>query len=221
MLFRSGVLFTRKNRVLRAVLRVYLDFIRVMPQLVLLFLVFFGSASSLGLNFSGEVASVIVFTAWGAAELGDLVRAALEAIPQSQYDGAFALGLTSKQTFARVILPQALRNILPQVGNNLIINIKDTSVMSIIGFSEFFDIHKSVVGTTYKYFPSAAIEMVVYLSMTLLASFLLRMWEKKMDGAGSYKLVETDSLTMTAGTYSHPDKDKAFAEQSKEYREEN
>ena len=103
---------------------------------------------------------------------------------------------------------------------HLIINIKDTSVMSIIGFSEFFDIHKSVVGTTYKYFPSAAIEMVGYLSMTLLASFLLRMWEKKLDGAGSYKLVEVDSLTMTAGTYSHPDKNKACAETSREYKED-
>ena len=93
--------------------------------------------------------------------------------------------------------------------------------MSIIGFSEFFDIHKSVVGTTYKYFPSAAIEMVGYLSMTLIASFLLRMWEKKMDGAGSYKLAEVDSLTMSAGTYSHPDKDRAFEERSREYEEEN
>ena len=62
--------------------------------------------------------------------------------------------------------------------------------MSIIGFTEFFAIHKSVAGTTYQYFPSAAIEMVGYLSMTLIASFLLRMWEKKMDGPGSYKLGE-------------------------------
>ena len=100
----------------------------------------------------------------------------------------------------------------------MIINIKDTSVMSIIGFTEFFAIHKSVAGTTYQYFPSAAIEMVGYLSMTLIASFLLRMWEKKMDGPGSYKLAEVDSLTMSAGTYSHPDKN-AFAEKSKEFKE--
>ena len=126
--------------------------------------------------------------------------------------------MTHWQTMTNVILPQALRNILPQIGNNLIINIKDTSVMSIIGFTEFFAIHKSVAGTTYQYFPSAAIEMVGYLSMTLIASFLLRKWEKKMDGAGSYKLVEVDSLTMAAGTYSHPDKHNAFAEKSREYK---
>ena len=128
--------------------------------------------------------------------------------------------MTHWQTMTNVILPQALRNILPQIGNNLIINIKDTSVMSIIGFTEFFAIHKSVAGTTYQYFPSAAIEMVGYLSMTLIASFLLRIWEKKMDGASSYKLVEVDSLTMSAGTYSHPDKNNAFAEKSREYKED-
>ena len=91
--------------------------------------------------------------------------------------------------------------------------------MSIIGFTEFFAIHKSIAGTTYQYFPSAAIEMVGYLSMTLIASFLLRMWEKKMDGAGSYELVQVDSLTMTAGTYSHPKRGSNFDEQSKEYRD--
>ena len=89
-----GVLFTRKNRMLQVVLRAYLNFIRVMPQLVLLYVVFFGSATTLGLNFSGEVASIIVFTLWGAAELGDLVRAALESIPRSQYDSSYVLGLT-------------------------------------------------------------------------------------------------------------------------------
>ena len=108
-----GVLFTRKNPVLQTVLRIYLDFIRVMPQLVLLFVVYFGSATTLGLNFSGEVASVVVFTLWGAAELGDLVRAALESIPRSQYDSAYVLGLDERQTFLRVILPQALSRLLP------------------------------------------------------------------------------------------------------------
>ena len=109
--------------------------------------------------------------------------------------------MTHWQTMTSVILPQALRNILPQIGNNLIINIKDTSVMSIIGFTEFFAIHKTVVGATYLYFPSAAIEMVGYLTMTVAASVLLRWAEKKMDGADSYELAQVDALTMSAGTY--------------------
>ena len=107
---------------------------------------------------------------------------------------------------------------MPQIGNNLIINLKDTSVLSIIGFMEFFTVHSIVVGAKYLYFPSAAIEMIGYLTMTVVASVLLRWVEKKMDGNSSYELAEVDPLTMAAGTYSHPDKNNAFAEKSREYK---
>ena len=117
-----------------------------------------------------------------------------------------------------VILPQALRNIMPQIGNNFIINVKDTSVMFIIGFPDFFSAHRAAVGASYLYFPSAAVEMIGYLTMTLIASFLLRWLEKKMDGKGDYELVAVDPLVMTAGTYSHPDKGTPFDEQSREYQ---
>ena len=122
------------------------------------------------------------------------------------------------QTMTSVILPQALRNIMPQIGNNFIINIKDSSVMFIISFTEFFAAHRGAVGATYLYFPSATIEMVGYLTMTLIASFLLRWIERRMDGADSYELVQADQLTMAAGTYSHPDRGTPFDEHSKEKR---
>jgi putative lysine transport system permease protein len=105
---------------------------------------------------------------------------------------------------------------MPQIGNNLIINIKDTSVMFIIGFTEFFATHKGVVGATFQYFPSAAVEMLGYLCMTLAASFLLRWVEKRMDGSDSYELVQDDSLTMTAGTYNYPGHGSNFDERSPE-----
>ena len=117
-----------------------------------------------------------------------------------------------------VIMPQALRNIMPQIGNNFIINVKDTSVMFIISFTEFFSFHRYITGVNNMYFPSAAIEMVGYLVMTLAASFLLRWVEKRMDGSSSYELVQGDSLTMTAGTYNHPEKGSNYDEYSKEYR---
>ena len=125
----------------------------------------------------------------------------------------------SEFKFIKIVLPQALRNIMPQIGNNFIINIKDTSVMFIIGFIEFFAVHRTIVGNNNMYFPSAAIEMVGYLTLTLAASALLRFVEKKMDGASSYDLVQTDALAMSAGTYSHPDRGTPFDERSKEFRE--
>ena len=146
--------------------------------------------------------------------MAESVRGGIISIDPGQTEGAKAIGMTHVQTMTSVILPQAIRNIIPQIGNNFIINIKDTSVMFIIGFVEFFATHRNIVGINLMYFPSAIIEMVGYLCMTLLASLLLRLVEKKMDGSDSYELVQADSLTMTAGTYSHPNKGTPFDERS-------
>ena len=140
--------------------------------------------------------------------------AGIISIDPGQTEGAKAIGMTHWQTMMNVILPQAIRNIMPQIGNNFIINIKDTSVMFIIGFMEFFAVHRTIVGNNFLYFPSAVIEMVGYLTLTLLASFGLRAIEKKLDGDSSYQLAHADQLTMAAGTYSHPDRSSPFDEKS-------
>ena len=210
-------------KTIRVINQIYVEVFRGTPMILQAVVIYYGLPyfTNDALRFSNVwLCAFFVVSINTGAYMAESVRGGIISIDPGQTEGAKAIGMTHWQTMIHVILPQSLRNILPQVGNNLIINIKDTSVMIIIGFSEFFDIHKSVVGTTYKYFPSAAIEMIGYLSMTLIASFLLRLWEKKMDGAGSYKLVEEDSLTMTAGTYSHPDKHKIFEERSREYEEE-
>ena len=207
-------------RAIRVINQIYVEVFRGTPMILQAVVIFYGLPyfTNNALRFSNVwLCAFVVVSINTGAYMAESVRGGIISIDPGQTEGAKAIGMTHWQTMTNVILPQALRNILPQVGNNLIINIKDTSVMSIIGFTEFFAIHKSVAGTTYQYFPSAAIEMVGYLTMTLIASFLLRMWEKKMDGPGSYKLVEVDSLTMAAGTYSHPDKGTPFDEQSREF----
>jgi ABC-type amino acid transport system permease subunit len=163
--------------------------------------------------------AILVVSINTGAYMAESVRGGIISIDPGQTEGAKAIGMTHVQTMMNVILPQALRNIMPQIGNNFIINVKDTSVMFIIGFPDFFAAHRAAVGASYLYFPSATVEMVSYLTMTLLASFLLRWVEKKLDGASSYELVQVDPLTMTAGTYSHPDRGTPFDEQSKEFRD--
>jgi putative lysine transport system permease protein len=209
-------------KLIRALVRVYVEVFRGTPMVLQAVFIYYGLPyfTNNAVHFESVwLAAIIIVSINTGAYMAESVRGGIISIDIGQTEGAKAIGMTHWQTMTNVILPQALRNILPQIGNNLIINIKDTSVMSIIGFTEFFAIHKSVAGTTYQYFPSAAIEMVGYLSMTLIASFLLRLWEKKMDGASNYELAQVDSLTMTAGTYSHPDKGSPFDERSKEYRE--
>ena len=131
-----GILMTRKNKLLQAILHVYLDFIRIMPQLVLLFLVFFGSTSVFGWNLSGELSSVIVFTLWGTAEMGDLVRGALISIPKHQYESSEALGLRSAQTFVYIVLPQTIRRLIPLSINLITRMIKTTALVLMIGVVE-------------------------------------------------------------------------------------
>lgn len=96
---------------------------------------------------------------------------------------------------------------MPQIGNNFIINIKDTSVLSVISITDLFFVHKSVVGAQYTYFESATIVMLIYLTMTLVSSYLLRLWEKKLDGPQNYDLDTTDTLAYTSGMYNAPDPD--------------
>ena len=108
-----GVLMTFKNPILKAILRVYLEVIRIMPQMVLLFLVYFGTTRAFGWDLSGETASVIVFVLWGTAEMSDLVRGALIAIPKHQYESSEALGLSRAQTYWYIIIPQTVRRLIP------------------------------------------------------------------------------------------------------------
>ena len=188
----------------RGFIRVYVEVFRGTPMILQAVVFYYGLPyfSNYAMRFENAlVCAFFVVSINTGAYMAESVRGGIISIDPGQTEGAKAIGMTHWQTMVHVILPQTLRNILPQIGNNLIINLKDTSVLSIISVSEFFNVFKSVAGTTYLYFPSAAIEMIGYLTMTVIASVLLRMAEKKMDGADSYELTQDDALTLSAGTY--------------------
>ena len=212
-------------KLLRAIIRIYVEVFRGTPMVLQAVFIYYGLPyfTDGQIAFSGYsgmwLASILVVSINTGAYMAESVRGGIISIDPGQTEGAKAIGMTHVQTMIHVIMPQALRNIIPQIGNNFIINIKDTSVMFIIGFIEFFAVHRSVVGINNLYFPSAVIEMVGYLTLTLISSFLLRLVEKKMDGQASYELAEVDSLTMAAGTYSHPSRGTPFDERNVEDRE--
>ena len=208
-------------RLVRALIRIYVEVFRGTPMVLQAVFIYYGLPyfTNNSVHFESVwVAAILIVSSNTGAYMAESVRGGIISIDPGQTEGAKAIGMTHVQTMTKVILPQALRNIMPQIGNNFIINVKDTSVMFIISFTELFAAHRYVVGVNNMYFPSAAIEMIAYLTMTLIASFLLRWVEKRMDGADSYELVQEDSLTMTAGTYTHPKRGSNFDEQSKEYR---
>ncbi len=206
-------------RLIRVIIRVYVEVFRGTPMVLQAVFLYYGLPyfTDNAVRFTSIwLAAILVVSINTGAYMAESVRGGIISVDPGQTEGAMAIGMTHVQTMTSVILPQALRNIMPQIGNNFIINVKDTSVMFIIGFPEFFSAHRASVGASYLYFPSATVEMAGYLTMTLIASFLLRWAEKKMDGSGSYELVEVDQLTMTAGTYSHPNKGTPFDERNPE-----
>lgn len=152
-----GLIMTSRNKIVRLLCRLYLEVVRIMPQLVLLFLVYFGLAKHLGINLSGEVAAIIVFTFWGTAEMGDLVRSALLAIPVHQSESGYALGMTKTQVFMRIIMPQTIRRLIPSAVNLLTRMIKTTSLVVLIGVVEVVKVGKQVIDANRYTTPDAAL----------------------------------------------------------------
>lgn len=207
-------------RLIRGLVRAYVEIFRGTPMVLQAVFIYYGLPyfTNNAMRFTNVwTAAILVVSINTGAYMAESVRGGIISIDPGQTEGAKAIGMNHVQTMTSVILPQAIRNIMPQIGNNLIINIKDTSVMFIISFTEFFAAHRGAVGATYLYFPSATVEMVGYLCMTLLASAILRWLENRMDGEADFQLVQVDALTMSAGTYSLPDKGTPFDEQSKEF----
>ena len=179
-----GILAGKKNRIVRGIMRCYLEFIRIMPQMVLLFLVFFGTAKAFGWNFSGELSAVIVFSLWGTAEMSDLVRGAVTSVPVIQYESAMALGLTRTQVYRYVILSQAVRRLIPQSINLITRMIKTTSLVLMIGVVEILKVAQQIIEANRKSSPNAAfgVYLTVFLLYFLLCwpvSLLARKLEKR------------------------------------------
>ncbi len=207
-------------KILRVIIRIYVEVFRGTPMMLQAVFIFYALPyfTDNALRFDNIwAASILIVSINTGAYMAESVRGGIISIDPGQTEGAKAIGMTHVQTMVNVIMPQALRNIIPQIGNNFIINIKDTSVMFVIGFVEFFATHRNIVGVNLLYFPSAVIEMAGYLMLTLVASFLLRWLEKRLDGSDNYELVSADALAMSAGTYSHPSRKTPFDERSGEF----
>lgn len=152
-----GMLMTLKNPVTKALTRIYLEVVRIMPQLVLLFLVYFGLTKAFGIHLSGEVSAVIVFVFWGTAEMGDLVRGALISIPRHQYESGRALGLTGPQIYRYIIIPQTVRRLIPLAINLATRMVKTTSLIVLIGVVEVLKVGQQIIEANRYTAPSAAL----------------------------------------------------------------
>lgn len=190
-------------RVVRFVLGVYVEVFRGTPMMVQAMFIYYGLAMLWGIYLPMLPAALVIVSINTGAYMAETVRGGVLSVDPGQTEGAKAIGMTHVQTMLHVVLPQALRNIMPQIGNNLIINIKDTCVLSVIGTVELFFTTNGVAGAEYKYFEAFTITMAIYFALTFVCSRLLRLLENRMDGSASYDLATTDTLAHTSGLYSY------------------
>lgn len=181
-----GMLMTIDNKAIKAITRVYLEIVRIMPQMVLLFIVYFGATKAMGLNLSAELSALIVFSFWGTAEMADLVRGSLISIPTIQYESSYALGLTRLQTFLYVIIPQIIRRMIPLSINLITRMIKTTSLVMMIGIVEVLKVGQQIIEANRKSSPNAAFGVFVTIfilyfiacwPISCISKYLERKWE--------------------------------------------
>ena len=185
--------------VIKKILFLYIELFRGTPMMVQAMFIFYGALQYLNLDMNMWFAAFFIVSINTGAYMAETVRGGILSIDDGQTEGAKSIGMTHFQTMFYVIMPQALRNIMPQIGNNLIINIKDTSVLSVISVTELFFVGKSVAGVYYTTFESFFIVSVMYLVMTVTSARILRYFESRMDGSANYDLATTDTLAHTSG----------------------
>jgi polar amino acid transport system permease protein len=180
-----GIIMTWKNPVSKVLTRIYLEIVRIMPQMVLLFLVFFGTTRMFGWNLSAETSAVIVFSFWGTAEMGDLVRGALISIPKHQYESSAALGMSKGQTYFYIIVPQTLRRLIPLSMNLITRMIKTTSLVMMIGVVEVLKVGQQIIEANRMVSQNAAfgvygtvllLYFIACWPIGLLAKYLEKKW---------------------------------------------
>ena len=167
-----GMLMTSKNKVIQVITRVYLEIVRIMPQLVLLFIVYFGATKAMGINLSAEAAAIIVFVFWGVAEMADLVRGSLISIPKIQSESSESLGLSRGQTYRYVIIPQIIRRMIPLSINLITRMIKTTSLVMMIGIVEVLKVGQQIIEANRKTSPNAAFAIFA----TILLLYFIACW---------------------------------------------
>lgn len=171
-------------------LTIYIEVFRGTPMMVQAMVIFYGLALAFGIDLNRTVAALLIVSINTGAYMSEIVRGGIFAVDKGQFEAAQAIGMTHTQTMRKIVLPQVVRNILPAIGNETVVNIKDTAVLSVISVGDLFFQGTAAAGTNYLFFQTFLIVGLIYLVMTLSATRLLRLMEKKIDGPDAFTKVE-------------------------------
>lgn len=177
-------------RVVNTLLGMYIGFFRGTPMMVQAMVLYFGTASTFGVQIDRTFAAILIVSINTGAYMAEIVRGGINSVDKGQFEAAHAMGMNHVTTMKEIVLPQVIKNILPATGNEFVVNIKDTSMLSVIGVSELFFQTNSIAGNNFKYAEAFFITSVIYLFMTLTVTGILRMFENKLEGPTSYSMID-------------------------------
>ncbi len=182
-------------KVVNGVLASYIEFFRGTPMIVQAMVIFYGTAMAFGIHMERLPAAIFIVSINTGAYMAEIVRGGIISVDKGQFEAAQAIGMNHLQTMLNVVLPQAIRNILPATGNEFVINIKDTSVLNVISVTELYFQTKSVAGNNFRYFEAFFVACIIYFIMTFTVTRILRYFERKLDGPESYTLNQMQVAT--------------------------
>ncbi|MBS7525335.1 amino acid ABC transporter permease [Fusibacter paucivorans] len=190
----SSLMLKGVIRLTKLMVSIYVEIFRGTPMMVQAMVIYYGSMQVFGWNIIPIYAGVLILSLNTGAYMAESVRGGIVSIDPGQTEGAKAMGMTHVQTMLYVILPQAFRNLIPQIGNGFVSAIKDTSVLNVISVTELYFMGRTACGTYFRYFEVFFIISMIYLILTFISSRLLILLEKKLDGESDYELIAEDEI---------------------------
>ena len=192
--YSPNALLRTLHKLLNAVIAVYVEIFRGTPMMVQAMVIYWGYAFASGGSTLPLIPSgIIIVSINTGAYMAEIVRGGIISIDRGQFEGAMSIGMTHSQTMFKVIIPQVIRNILPSVSNEFVINIKDTSVLNVIGVTELYYFAGIIKRQSFQTFQTYLVICVVYFILTFTVTRLLRWAERRLDGSDSYVIFGSQS----------------------------
>lgn len=181
-------------KIVNIILSVYIEVFRGTPMIVQAMVIYYGSLMVFGIDMDRMFAGIFIVSINTGAYMAEIVRGGIISIDKGQFEAAHAIGMNHRKTMFYVIIPQVIRNTLPAIGNEFVINIKDTSVLNVISVTELFFQTNSITGNVFRFFEPFLIASTIYLIMTLTVTRILRLIERKLDGPENYNIIPGNQM---------------------------
>ena len=169
-----------KNILTKSFATAYIEVLRGTPLLVQLYIIYYGLPRLTGIDFEDITLGIVAISINSAAYVAEIIRAGILSIDKGQLEAARSLGMTQRMAMTSIVIPQAFKNILPALGNEFIVLIKESAIVSVVGIHDLMYNADTVRGNTYKPFEPLIVAALIYFTITFILSKLLALWERRM-----------------------------------------